>query len=69
MSQDILERLRERFPADVLGIDRYRGDASATVRPEAVRDVARFVKDDPALRFDMPMDVTAVDYIGQEPRF
>ena len=69
MSQDILERLRERFPADVLGIDRYRGDASATLRPESVRDVARFVKDDPALRFDMPMDVTAVDYIGQEPRF
>ena len=69
MSQDILERLRERFPADVLGIDRYRGDASATLRPESVLEVARFVKDDPALRFDMPMDVTAVDYIGQEPRF
>ena len=69
MSQDILERLSERFPRDVLGIDRYRGDASATVRPESVLDVARFVKDDPALRFDMPLDVTAVDYIGQEPRF
>ena len=69
MSHDILERLRERFPHDVLGIDRYRGDASATLRPESIVDVARFVKDDPALRFDMPMDVTAVDYIGQEPRF
>ncbi len=69
MSADILDRLRERFPADVLGVDRYRGDASASIRPEAMRDVARFVKDDPALRFDMPIDVTAVDYIGQEPRF
>jgi NADH dehydrogenase I D subunit len=69
MSQDILERLRERFPTDVIGSDRYRGDASATVRPEALLDVARFAKDDPALCFDMPLDVTAVDYIGQEPRF
>ncbi|HVO23122.1 MAG TPA: NADH-quinone oxidoreductase subunit D [Candidatus Margulisiibacteriota bacterium] len=69
MSQDILERLRERFPTDVLAIDRYRGDASATVRPESLLEVARFAKDDPTLRFDMPLDVTAVDYIGQEPRF
>jgi NADH/F420H2 dehydrogenase subunit C len=69
MSQDILERLRERFPNDVISIDRYRGDASATVRPESVLDVARFVKDDAVMGFDMPLDVTAVDYIGQEPRF
>jgi NADH dehydrogenase I D subunit len=69
MSQDILERLRERFPTDVIGIDRYRGDASATVRPESLVDLARFARDDPALRFDMPLDVTAVDYFGQEPRF
>jgi len=69
MSQDTLERLRERFPTDVIAVDRYRGDASATVRPESLLDVARFAKDDPALRFDMLLDVTAVDYIGQEPRF
>jgi len=69
MSQDILERLRERFPNDVLGIDRYRGDACATLRPEAVADVCRFAKDDATLLFDLPLDVTAVDYIGQEPRF
>ncbi len=69
MSQDILERLRERFPTDVISTDCYRGDASATVRPESLLDVARFAKDDPALRFDLPLDVTAVDYIGQAPRF
>jgi NADH dehydrogenase I D subunit len=69
MSQDILERLRERFPTDVLGIDRYRGDASATLRPESIVEVARFVRDDPGLRFDMPLDITGVDYLGQDPRF
>jgi NADH dehydrogenase I D subunit len=69
MSDVALDRLREHFAADVLATDTYRGDASATVRPERVLDVARFVRDEPALRFDMPLDITAVDYLGQEPRF
>jgi len=69
MSHPILEPLRARFPQDLLGDSEYRGDASATVRPEAIVDIARFVRDEPALRFDMPMDITAVDYIGQQPRF
>ncbi|HXQ20909.1 MAG TPA: NADH dehydrogenase (quinone) subunit D [Candidatus Acidoferrales bacterium] len=69
MSDAILDRLQQRFPDDVLAVDTYRGDASASVRAERILDVARFLKDDPGLRFDMPIDVTAVDYIGQQPRF
>jgi NADH dehydrogenase I D subunit len=65
----ILTRLRERFATDVLQVDCYRGDDSASVRPERIVDIARFVRDDPALSFDLPLDVTCVDYIGQEPRF
>lgn len=64
-----LDDLCERFPEAVLGIDRYRGEASVRIRPERVLEVARFLRDDPALRFDLPVDVTAVDYIGREPRF
>jgi NADH dehydrogenase I D subunit len=69
MSDAVLDRLQERFPDDVLSVDTYRGDASASVRAEHILDVARFLKDDPSLRFDLPVDVTAVDYIGREPRF
>jgi NADH-quinone oxidoreductase subunit C/D len=69
MSHAILEHLRARFPQDLLGDSEYRGDVSVSVRPEAIVDIARFVRDDPALRFDMPMDITGVDYIGQQPRF
>jgi NADH dehydrogenase I D subunit len=68
-SSPILDRLRERFPGDVLHVDRYRGDDSASVQPERIVDIARFARDEPALRFDLPLDVTCVDYIGQEPRF
>ena len=68
-SSPILDRLRERFATDVLQVDRYRGDDNATVRPERIVDIARFLRDDAALGFDLPLDVTCVDYIGQEPRF
>ena len=68
-NSEILERLREQFPGEVRATDTYRNDASAQITPDRVVDIARFLRDDPALRFDMPMDVTAVDYLGQEARF
>ena len=64
-----LDRLRERFGDAVLAVDTYLGDASATVRPERIVDIARFLRDEPGLAFNMPIDVTCVDYIGQEQRF
>src|SRR5712692_8558630 len=68
-SSPLLDRVRERFPDAILGTDTYRGDASVRVQADGVLEVARFLKDDPALRFDMPLDITAVDYVGQQPRF
>ncbi len=65
----LLDRLRQHFPGDIVADDLYRGDVSATVRAERIADVARFARDDAALAFDMPLDVTAVDYIGQQSRF
>lgn len=65
----VLERLKERFGGDILAVNDYLGDASATVEAARIADVARFVKEDPGLAFDMPIDVTCVDYIGQQPRF
>ena len=68
-SSAILTRVRERFPNDILRTDDHRGDASVTIPPERLLEVGRFIRDDPALRFDMPLDVTVVDYLGQTPRF
>ena len=65
----ILNRIRERFPNAILKSDDYRGDASVSVAPKDLIEVSQFVRQDPALAFDLPVDVTAVDYIGQTPRF
>jgi NADH-quinone oxidoreductase subunit C len=70
----ILARLRERFGARVLDTHSAHGDHTGVVEREAIVDVLGWCRDDPALRFDMLIDVTAVDYSrfpGREdgPRF
>jgi NADH/F420H2 dehydrogenase subunit C len=65
----ILDKIRARFDDAVVSTSTDRGDACATVRRERIVDVAGFLRDDPELRFDMPVDITAVDYIGQAERF
>ena len=69
MIAPVIDALCERFQGDVIASDGYRGDASASIRPERILEVARFLRDDPKLAFDLPLDVTAVDYIGQRERF
>jgi NADH-quinone oxidoreductase subunit C len=71
---DILARLQERFGAAVLAVHAEQGDDSALVDLRALPEVLQFCRDDAALRFDMLMDLTAVDYLtypGREeaPRF
>ena len=64
-----LRRLIEALPDAVLDTHAHVGDATACVDPERVVEVARLLRDDSALEFEMLTDVTAVDYLGQEPRF
>jgi NADH-quinone oxidoreductase subunit C len=71
---DILARLQERFAGAVLGTHAEHGDDTALVDLRALPEVLQFCRDDAALRFDMLMDLTAVDYLtypGREdaPRF
>ena len=64
-----LRRLIEALPDAVRDTHAHVGDATACIDPERVVEVARLLRDDSALEFEMLTDVTAVDYLGQEPRF
>jgi NADH-quinone oxidoreductase subunit C len=59
----ILARLQERFGAAVLETHDHRGDHTAVVDRAGSLEVLRFCRDDPGLRFDMLMDLTAVDWL------
>ncbi len=70
----MLARLSERLGAGVLETHAHRGDHTAVITREAIVDALTYCRDDAALRFDVLMDLTAVDYLkfpGREdgPRF
>lgn len=70
MSKAAIAALVERFPDAVY--DAYEGvggDDCAFVKKELILEVCRFLKDDPRLQMNLAPYITAVDYLGQDPRF
>ena len=69
MSADLIEIVRQRFGDAVSDSHSYRGDATVVLRPESLVEVARFLRDEEALRMDFLMDLSAVDYseFGKRP--
>jgi NADH-quinone oxidoreductase subunit C len=59
----ILARLTERFGPAILSTHAHRGDHTAVVDRAAIAEVLRVCRDDPELRFEMLVDLTAVDYL------
>ncbi len=64
----ILEALCAAFPGRVLQAGLSRGEAVAVIRPEALKDVAAFLRGDP-FRMRLLLDVTCVDFPGRALRF
>jgi len=64
-----LNKLLQRFPQSILETHSHRGDDTAVVRKEDIVAVCTFLRDDEALLYNFMMDLTAVDYLGKDPRF
>lgn len=58
-----LERVQEKFAADIIETHAFRGDETALIRPAALKAVGKFLKENPELEFNFLMDLTAVDYL------
>ena len=65
----VLRRLLAEHRGDVVATHAQHGDATAIVDPDCVIDVLEFLRDDPECEFEMLTDLTAVDHLGEEPRF
>ncbi len=65
----ILRRVLDVLPDAVLDTHMQHGDATARVEAARILDVLRLLRDDGELDFEMLSDLTAVDYLGEEPRF
>jgi NADH-quinone oxidoreductase subunit C len=64
----VLEALREEFPAGVRETSTSLGDGIAVIEKGALFQVATFLRDGKA-QFTMLLDLTCVDYAGEDPRF
>lgn len=64
-----LERLKEALGIETVTIDFPIGQPTLTVSSEKVIEALEFLKTDTEAAFDHFMDLTAVDYIGRQPRF
>lgn len=65
----ILAALQAKFANRILETHAFRGDETALIDRKDIREVAKFLKDDPAMDFNFLMDLTAVDYPKDEARF
>ncbi|MFH1009701.1 MAG: NADH-quinone oxidoreductase subunit C [bacterium] len=62
-------KIEERFPQAALDWHAEHGDETLLLRKDAIFEVARLLKEDPELQFNLLVDITAVDYFGRHPRF
>ncbi len=68
MSILVLDKLKERFGAAILETHSAFGDDTAVVEPAQWKAICTFLREDPALDFDMPIDLCGVDYPERTPR-
>jgi NADH-quinone oxidoreductase subunit C len=59
-----LQPLKAKFPDTKFLVNEFRGMVTVVVPRERIRAVATFLRDDPALRYDMVAELNGVDYLG-----
>lgn len=63
----LIQSLRAKAAKDILGVHSYRGDDTILVRRESIVPIMKLLRDE--FKFEMLADLSAVDYLGQTPRF
>src|SRR5690242_10695919 len=61
--------VRERFADAIVEVDEQHGETTIVLRPEALVAVSTALRDGPALRYTMLVDLTAVDWLERDPRY
>lgn len=69
MNDEVLQKLRSAHGSAVLEAKEFRGELTVTVATGAIVDVCRFLRDDPALRYDLLADLCGIDMYTPVRRF
>lgn len=69
MAKKVIKALKKKFRKAVLETSSDHGDEVAVVARDSLIDIATYLRDDPAMAFDAPVFCTAIDNLGDEPRY
>jgi NADH-quinone oxidoreductase subunit C len=69
MAPGVFEPIKIRFPEAVVDLIEFRGETTLVIHPDRLIEVCTFLRDDPAWKFDLLSDVSAVDHFPVHPRF
>jgi len=61
-ADQIAKMIEEKFSGQVQGTVTHAGQVGVMVKKDMIRDICRFLHDEPSLRMDHLADLTAVDY-------
>ncbi len=64
----IVEQLKERFQDKIIETSAHLGDETLVIERESLLEIVNFLKNKP-YGYNMLLDLTCVDFLGQEPRF
>jgi NADH-quinone oxidoreductase subunit C len=67
MSQAVVAKLKQEFPAAILNTVEHRGEITVTVDKKDIVAVCTYLRDSAGYNF--LCDLCGVDYLGSEPRF
>ncbi|HWU89945.1 MAG TPA: NADH-quinone oxidoreductase subunit C [Kofleriaceae bacterium] len=67
MAKQVLDALLAKFPTAVEKTESPHGDEIAWIKKDQLVTVATWLKDDPAMSFDAPVFVTAIDRLDWRP--
>ena len=62
-------RVQDRFGAAVLDAHEYRNDLALRIQPQALPQIAMFLRDDAELQYIYLESISGVDYLDRDPRF
>ncbi len=66
---DLGEMIAQRRPNDVIATEVAFGELNVTIHASAIVAVVEFLRDEPTCRFNMLVDITAIDFPQRPARF
>jgi NADH-quinone oxidoreductase subunit C len=66
---ELIAKLTTAFPGKIVESHSLHGNETIVIRREDALPLFQALRDDPGFAFNLLVDLTAVDFLGREPRF